>query len=297
MTGLAASLLHVHSCGILHRDVTQSNCILCYTQPLLTLKLSDFGASAVLCRQEDQNAIGLIESGCRTTFRYAAPEVLRGQPYGLPSDIWSAGIILYEILQVDPRAPAVAGTSNNPADYIAPQQALLSAVLEYGAKSKSGAMNLACRTLHQEPDRRPATKSFHQDHWLASGQSSDTGLAGRAGACSGARLPEDAPEIWKSLSSWTCILELVSPSDIVEFRSSISKLGPHRNNMLLHYILGIAKYPFAVQMLSVEFSSMPLNFKAMDLIKACHKVVRQCARLNNNEKAGHCKRHIFEFLA
>ena len=265
--------------------------MLCYTSPVLTLKLSDFGASAVLCRQGDQFSTPL--SVFRTTFRYAAPEILRKQPYGFPADVWSAGIILYEILQSDPRQPAVMCTSKNAEDHIAPQQALMSQVVQYGAQCKPGeALHLACRMLHPEQDRRLVTQSLHEDQWLASGQESVSGLAGHRKPHSEARLPEDAPEIWQLLSSSAHILELLCPSDIIGFRPGIRKLGIHSGNMLLHYILSSAKYPFAIEILAVEFSLMPDNFEAMDLTKACHKAIKKCAAVSRSEKAGHDKEDL-----
>ena len=60
-----------------------------------------------------------------TSWRYAAPEVLRKEPFGLPSDMWSAGIILYELVQSDTRERAIDGKSRHRADFLAPQQALI----------------------------------------------------------------------------------------------------------------------------------------------------------------------------
>ena len=42
-----------------------------------------------------------------TTFRYAAPEVLRRERYDFSADVWGIGVICWEMLQSDPREPAV----------------------------------------------------------------------------------------------------------------------------------------------------------------------------------------------
>ena len=105
-------------------------------------------------------------------------------------------------------------------------------------------------------------------------------------AKSKARLPEDAPEMWKRLVEFANVLGFLRPSDITVFISSISKLVKHAGNMLLHYILGIAKYPFAVDILATAFSALPENFLAEDLLKACHQAIKQCASMNNDHQAG-----------
>ena len=189
-----------------------ANCILRYSSPFLTLKLADFGASAVLRSPGTEHAIPL--SPHRTTFRYAAPEILRKEPYGYPADIWSAGVLMFEIMQSDPRAPAVDCQTQEPADYITPQQALISRVAEFRATRKPNeAIHLACRLLQQEQDLRPFAESFRLDKWLASRHPSVSGLAAIAGspAKSKARLPEDAPEIWKRLAEFANVLGLFAP--------------------------------------------------------------------------------------
>jgi hypothetical protein len=71
------------------------------------LKLSDFGAAAILARKGDKGSQPQSLSHDMTTFRYAAPEVLRRERYDLSADVWGIGVICWEMLQSDPREPAV----------------------------------------------------------------------------------------------------------------------------------------------------------------------------------------------
>jgi serine/threonine protein kinase len=71
------------------------------------LKLSDFGAAAILARKGDKGSQSQSLSHDMTTFRYAAPEVLRRERYDLSADVWGIGVICWEMLQSDPREPAV----------------------------------------------------------------------------------------------------------------------------------------------------------------------------------------------
>ena len=57
----------------------------------LTVKLGDFGISKVL---ENSNAAAMTVVG---TPYYMSPEVCQSEPYTAKSDVWSLGVILYEL--------------------------------------------------------------------------------------------------------------------------------------------------------------------------------------------------------
>ena len=103
---LCTGLGHMHSLHIAHRDMTPDNCLLKY-QPGAQQRLlvGDFGQAAVLRRVEAldggegaPHTRSLKESPC--TWDYVAPEVVHNQSYDFKLDIWSAGTILWQMLQV-----------------------------------------------------------------------------------------------------------------------------------------------------------------------------------------------------
>ena len=55
------------------------------------IKLGDFGVSAIL--QDTQARANSVKG----TPYYLAPELLNDQPYSFEADIWSLGIVLYEM--------------------------------------------------------------------------------------------------------------------------------------------------------------------------------------------------------
>jgi NIMA (never in mitosis gene a)-related kinase 1/4/5 len=55
------------------------------------LKLGDFGQSSVLA-----NTRAMVETFQGTPY-YVAPELFKEQPYSFPSDVWSLGVLLYEM--------------------------------------------------------------------------------------------------------------------------------------------------------------------------------------------------------
>ena len=73
----------------MHRDIKPENVMI---NALGYTKLSDFGISKDL---EDKDKLANTFVG---TFKYMSPERLEGKQYTYSSDIWSMGLILYEML-------------------------------------------------------------------------------------------------------------------------------------------------------------------------------------------------------
>ena len=81
---------YLSSIGISHRDIKPENILLDTEQK--NIKIIDFGLSNY-CKKNE-----LLKSSCGSPC-YASPEMLSGDPYyGITTDIWSSGIVLYSML-------------------------------------------------------------------------------------------------------------------------------------------------------------------------------------------------------
>lgn len=77
----------MHELGVLHNDLKPDNLYLLYDG---TIRIVDFGAATHISNKEEKHILG--------TVNYLAPEVITNKKYSVLSDIYSLGIIFYELL-------------------------------------------------------------------------------------------------------------------------------------------------------------------------------------------------------
>lgn len=95
---IAEALAHAHHRGVLHRDLKGAN-IVCDRDG--RPKILDFGIARRLVSdiadQVTQSTVG-ESTAIEGTLPYMAPEAIRGEPQDERSDLWSLGVMLYELL-------------------------------------------------------------------------------------------------------------------------------------------------------------------------------------------------------
>uniref|UniRef100_A0AAV1UV79 non-specific serine/threonine protein kinase n=1 Tax=Peronospora matthiolae TaxID=2874970 RepID=A0AAV1UV79_9STRA len=123
---IASALMHVHSCGLIHRDLKPANIFVADVERD-EIKLGDFGLSRYAANASSLNAStslddpqqGCLSNGVRDTslsmsvwsnmsestevtaavgtYLYASPEQVAGKKYNAKTDMYSLGMILFEL--------------------------------------------------------------------------------------------------------------------------------------------------------------------------------------------------------
>jgi serine/threonine protein kinase/Tol biopolymer transport system component len=153
---IAAGLAAAHEKGIVHRDVKPANVILL---PGGRVKLVDFG----IAQLPDESRI--TRAGMAVgTVDYMSPEQFRGEEVDRRTDVWSLGVVLYEMVtgrlpfrEEDPHAQIRAILTRQP-------EPLAAALATLSASVPAALERIVARALEKAPgDRYPTLEEMRAD--------------------------------------------------------------------------------------------------------------------------------------
>ncbi len=152
---VAEALGFAHSNGVIHRDVKPSNVLL---SPDGQVKVTDFGIAIVAFGGAESN---LTQTGAvMGTATYFSPEQAQGKPLDHRSDLYSLGIVLYEMLC---GRPPFTGDSSVAIAYKHVQQAVPSPS-SLGVLLPESLEAIAMKLLAKNPEERyPTAKDVIRD--------------------------------------------------------------------------------------------------------------------------------------
>ena len=156
LIGIAYGLEHAHNAGIVHRDVKPSNVRLLEDG---TVKIMDFGIASSLRPEPDSSE----PAAAMGTSAYLAPERIRGHVSDRRADIFSFGVLAYELLAS--RKPFAGDTTAEILDGILRQEP--PPLARFAPAIPSALAAVVSRALEKEPGRRYDSVSALREDLIA----------------------------------------------------------------------------------------------------------------------------------
>ncbi|XP_077343358.1 ephrin type-A receptor 7 isoform X4 [Lithobates pipiens] len=97
LRGIAAGMRYLADMGYVHRDLAARNILV---NSNLVCKVSDFGLSRVI--DDDADAV-YTTTGGKIPVRWTAPEAIQYRKFTSASDVWSYGIVMWEVMSYGER--------------------------------------------------------------------------------------------------------------------------------------------------------------------------------------------------
>ncbi|MEO6277235.1 serine/threonine-protein kinase [Roseateles sp.] len=92
---VARAVAHAHARLVVHRDLKPANILVTAEGQV---RLLDFGIAKLMEGELTRETQLTRQSGRALTLDYASPEQIRGEPIGTASDVYSLGVVAYELL-------------------------------------------------------------------------------------------------------------------------------------------------------------------------------------------------------
>jgi len=151
MIEILAALEHAHNCGVVHRDVKPENILIDRSG---VAQLADFGVARLSDHSTMTSAGSLVG-----TLAYMSPEQARAQAVGPPSDVYSASLVLYELLTGT--NPLVGGSAAETARRAAVGE--LPPIGESRPDLPRALQTTLMQGLAHDPARRPTARQLGHD--------------------------------------------------------------------------------------------------------------------------------------
>ncbi|KAK2434493.1 serine/threonine-protein kinase EDR1 [Trifolium repens] len=138
---ICRGLMHIHRMKIIHRDVKSANCLV---DKHWTVKICDFGLSRIITDSP------MRDSSSAGTPEWMAPELIRNEPFTEKCDIFSLGVIMWELC-----------TLNRPWEGVPPERVVYTVANE-GSRLEipEGPLGRLISECWAEPNERPSCEEI-----------------------------------------------------------------------------------------------------------------------------------------
>jgi len=187
---VASALAAAHSAGVVHRDIKPQNIML---RPDGYVKVLDFGIAKLAEREPpptvtEAEALSFVETNVGSilgTVSYMSPEQARGAPVDKRTDIWSLGVVVYEMIAGHAPFPAdipkevmssIVEKEPPPLEHVPPElQQILTTALRKNPEERFQSVNEMLAALKQLRHKLELAAELEQSagrdpllHWIRS---------------------------------------------------------------------------------------------------------------------------------